>query len=282
MASPDWASLPHDAALHVFSHLGTARDLGACATVCSAYHRLITREPDLWRRVAATKYGAAVADFGFQQHYGKSWSALLQDDNRRGAWPTLHFNKPVYWRRNSNRRFYCCFVSQIKMDRVHNIALVYIDVRGESDLRPPNAGSSVNWRWRRPNGEENMSTSVGLWRAEVETPGHYKGILAFYPEKFEQDEGQRTFCYANQFHSTGDYEAIPFPSGREIRQSTEYTPAGVSPFAQDSDATERERWSKLVPSAVLERRPNLQGSHQRAFTPTWWATAAAQATDEAS
>jgi len=215
-----------------------------------------------------TKYGAAAADFGFQQqHYGKSWSALLQDDNRRGAWPTLHFNKPVYWRYNSDWRFYCCFVSQIKMDRVNNRLLVYIDVRGESDLRPPNA-SSLNWRRRRSNGEEVTRAILSRWSAEVvETPGHYKGCLAFFdpdrlvPENFEQNGGQLTFCYANQVHSLGDYEAIPFPSGREIRQSTEYTPAGTSPFAQDTDATERERWSKLVPSAVLERRPNLQGSH---------------------
>lgn len=278
MASPEWISLPADALRNVFSLLGTSRDLGACANVCRAF-RDLAREPGLWRQVAVARYGAAAcASEATLRSYGDSWFALVRDDNRNGALPTIHLNRPCYWTLNElvpAGRFYCCFVTQIKWDRVADQVLVYLDARGEHDLRPPGGGSSV--RWRSQNGDV-QSIVTGRWEGEVEIPGHFKGHLAFDPRLLAEippTGGRLRFSYANRFHNMyGDYEAIDFPSWQEISASTEYTPHG-SPFANDTDEIEKERWSKLAPASVIERHPNTvrrPGERRPPFTPVWWAT----------
>jgi len=72
-------------------------------------------------------------------------------------------------------------------------------------LRPPNAGSSLNWRLRRANGKVSCAQAwvCGSRRSRRDSRPLYKGCLVFNPEfapeKCVHDGGQPTFCYANRF-----------------------------------------------------------------------------------
>lgn len=179
MASPDWTYLPHEASLHIFSFLGSTRDLGACATVCRSF-RVISDEPELWQQIALDKYGPVCANVGYRNEYNRSWRALLRDDNKRAALPTIHLNKPCFWRFNNDGRFYCCFVAQVKLDRVNNQVKMYLDARGESDLRLPNTSTIF-----LPDRAMDL-IMAGQFVPEVATQGHYKGILQFPSVPFKR------------------------------------------------------------------------------------------------
>jgi len=266
MASPDWIYLPREATLHIFSFLGSTRDLGACATVCRSF-RVIANEPELWHQIALKKYGPECANFGSKNEYDRNWRALLRDDNRQAALPTIHLNKPCFWRYNNNGPgpFYCCFIAQVKWNRVTNQVMVYLDARGESDLRPPGL-ATIRLR-NQPLG----ATMHGLFpEALATTQGHYKGVLHFSAERLERFSSEVaaarwTFCYANGDHERGDYSAIPFPNWDEISNSQTYT-INESPFSNDNEGIERARWGPLVPQAILDRRQ----APARRFNATWW------------
>ena len=249
---PDWSTVvPRETLLHAFSFLGTPRDLGVCACVCRSFGH-ISREPELWQAMALKKYGPVCANLGHALYGGDYWQALVRDDNQYAALPTVHWNQACYWKLNSNERYYSCFVTQIKWNRVTEQVLIYLDARGESDLRDP-AASTVGFARSGP-------TLAGQWFPEVSAVGRFKGYLMFtqavYQNYFtERPDGESvTFCYANRNHIWGDYESIEFPSWEQINTSPNYTTT-ESPFAADTDESERARWRPLIPDEVLQRPP---------------------------
>lgn len=82
---------------------------------------------------------------------------------------------------------------------------------------------------------------------------------AVYQNNFsERPDGESvTFCYAHRNHIGGDYEPIEFPSWEQISTSLDYT-TSESPFAADTEESERARWRPLVPDEVLKRPPRAQ------------------------
>lgn len=103
-----------------------------------------------------------------------------------------------------------CDANQVGSRRKPSL-LVYLDARGEQDLRAPGGWSSVNWRHQNPErlGHHTMVVA-GQWsNAEVEIPGHFKGHLTFVPHLLaEIPVTDLTFSYANRFHYLGDYSTV--------------------------------------------------------------------------
>jgi hypothetical protein len=265
--------LPKEIIIRIFSHLGTLEDLFTCAQVCSFWEQAINQEPLLlWQEIACRKYGSDVAQGTIalydQQNDGggSSWKAMLQDDNRKGALPILTVHKPCLYKYNGMDSYYCCWVECIKWHRGSRRVRIYLDVRGESDLRDP-SGSSLRFQ----TGPAGHYTFRGAWHSELEEErlGHYKGYLDFPYRNFD-GTGTYFFCYANFHHGIADYESIPImkipwdgtlldifcsTNGHFPRYALE-----LSPFAADTPESERSRWEEIVDPQVFTRRHH----------PRWW------------
>jgi hypothetical protein len=274
-SSPEWILMPRDAFLLVFSFLGTTRDLGACAMVCSVVRNMIESAPELWQQIAVDKYGPDCAIYGFEHMYARNWRVLLQNDNKHAALPTINFNKPCYWKYNIDLCFYCCFITQIKWNRATDQVLIYIDVRGEFDLRDPSS-STVYIGMPGTDIQDMAFGFFGQWFPEVSVRGHFKGYIMYPKEHYKirftksNDRQHVTFCYSNHNHMTCDYAAIEFPSWEQISRTRHFT-IGQSPFAADTEESERARWRPLIPEAVLERHPEgILPLRRHGLTATWW------------
>jgi len=202
----------------------------------------------------------------------------MADDNRRGALPTLSTpstTRACKYRFNRIEYYFCCIVEAVKWDRNANEIKVYIDVRGEHDLREPM--TSALYRLPiRGNGWDVGSANVLLperFVNEVGTPyrsqrRHHKGYLAYsVPENVTVLPGRYFFCYANPNPLHGaDYApvclfTIPDQSSNGLadafRVEGEGAPAVYtadrSPFADDTREIERGRWESVVHRVVLDR-----------------------------
>jgi hypothetical protein len=186
----------------------TPRDLAACALTCKAFSQAASCPTLLWRVRAVHRYGLEVAEAS-ETLYDSNWKALVADDNRKGALPTLLDHKPCNYRWNRAHQFYCCLIVAIKWNRLMGEIRIYLDARGETDLRPPD-GSSVRME-NEDEGVESQMTVQGQWVSELSQeesrPGHYKGYLAF-PHFAFMSPGIYKFCYANFFHGMADYQSI--------------------------------------------------------------------------
>jgi hypothetical protein len=255
----------------------TPRDLAACALTCKAFSQAASCPQLLWRVIAVHRYGLEVAEAS-ETLYDCDWKALVADDNRKGALPTLLDPKPCFYRWNQPHHFYCCLIVAIKWNRLMGQIQIYLDVRGETDLRHPD-GSSVRME-NDDEGVESQMTVRGQWVSELseeETgPGHYKGYLAF-PHFAFMFPGTYRFCYANMLHGMADYQSITImnvPSTGGLadafimsggassaeRQARLTYSTNASPFDKDAPEIGKEipeiehaRWKKWVGKAVLER-----------------------------
>ena len=166
LPSESWTSLPKDNIRSVLSFLGTCRDLETCARVCQIWNK-VASEPPLWHEMAVRKYGKLVAQ-ETGSLYNKDWKALVRDDNRLGALPTIHINKPSYYLHNeAEQTFYCCLVTQIKWDRVAESVLVYLEARAErqAELRDePRRGHGHDRRRHRRQGRRLHGNHQGQHR----------------------------------------------------------------------------------------------------------------------
>jgi F-box-like len=244
--------LPRDLLVKIFSHLGTPRDVVICSAVCRLFADAAS-EPELWHEVAAHKYGAVVADRTIHLYEG-NWNGMVKDDNKRGALPTLTFSKPCFWLYNGNNRwqdtpFYCCIVTGIKWDRHNGKLRVYLDARGETDLRDPR-GSSICM-----HGDDQMGSFwAESWREDEGKSGHYKGCLVFDGAIFSREEETFNFCYANLHHSTGDYESIVLLTGTLDSFGFDHYTLDSSLFESDTPEVELARWKGVAPERVLQHR----------------------------
>lgn len=248
--------LPRDLLVKIFSHLGTPRDVVICSAICRLFADAAS-EPELWHEVAAHKYGTVVAERTIHLYEG-NWKSLVKDDNKRGALPTLAFSKPCFWLYNNERRslpwgrdseFYCCILTGIQWDRYNGKLRVYLDARGETDLRHPR-GSSICIL----SGDHMESFRAESWREDEGKNGHYKGSLVFGGTIFSREEETFNFCYANLLHSTGDYESIVLLTGSLDSFGFDHYTLDASLFERDTPEVELARWDGVVPKEVVHRR----------------------------
>jgi hypothetical protein len=200
-------------------------DIGRFGQVCRAAFQAAS-SPRVWQQLAAIKYGEDLATFSGPL-YESDWKVLMIDDNKRGALPTL--TTPIASNYVSNRHhyFFCCIVQAVKWDRHANEIRVYIDVRGERDLRDPSQSSITPIRnelsspdtRRRPTfihgtlfdggGTAYVPTRIPVipgvtlrssrFVSEIApSQKHFKGYLAFpVNDDVNLRAGDYSFCYAN-------------------------------------------------------------------------------------
>jgi hypothetical protein len=280
------AALPPEVLERVLIYtVQTPRELAACALTCKAFCRVASCPRILWRAIAVHRYGLQVAEAS-EALYESDYKAMVADDNKQGALPTLTDIKPCYSRNNRPRHFHCCLIIAITWDRLLGHVRIYLDVRGEPDMVPPD-GSSV---CMNSTGEDHESqvTVLGMWVSELsqaeERPGHYRGFLAFHQNSF-MSPGTYMFCYANRYHTMADYQSIVMLdvspteglAGAFIPTTSRTLNGGIqarptystkaSPFSTDLPTSERAGWERWVGKAVLERhtRRRLRGR-----LPEWW------------
>jgi len=262
----------------VLSHAATPRELGRVAQASRTLRAFVAGEGGraLWGDVADRRYGAGVArrTAGL---YGGDFREMIRDDNRRGAVLAATLTDDPsrmlkgYWRMNRwNGRLYFYLIAGLEYDRLEEKLYLYIDARGESDLRHP-SGSFIRWKFDRRGGKQVANfTSFLQWHK----PGHYKGVLEFSLENFHRspvDKDQLIFVFANTTQ-WGDYEPVDlfeWDGARSIEEvmpkleGFHYSlrqnlkrPGKDRPFADDTDAVERERWQSHVPNWVMrQERP---------------------------
>jgi hypothetical protein len=248
----------------------TIRDHAACALTCKAFSRAAFCPRVLWRAIAVNRYGLEVAKAS-ETLYDSDWEALVADDDKKGALPTLLDLKSCSYRANQPQYFFCCLIVAIKWNRLMGQIRIYLDARGESDMRPPD-GSSVRMEYEG-EGVASQITIRGQWVSELsqeEThPGHYKGYLAFNQNAF-MAPGTYMFCYANLFHTMADYQSITimdvpstggladaFISSSSLanakRRARSTYSTSASPFDKDTPESEHARWEKWVWKSVMKR-----------------------------
>lgn len=301
--------LPKEILLHVFSYLETAQEIQKCALV-SKFYQNTASEPALWRGLADQKYSSRVVEETIQCYYDGNYKSMVVDDNKRGALPTLDFllkgppltttTKCSSYRYNTSRYFFSCLLTCIRYDLESNKLQLFIDARGERDLREP--WSSGIWRHQGAGSTINTSSAAAavllpvlfrdlIWNSSSQTPpaltlthsmyrsllpreraGHYKGILEIDGDFFNAAAagGSYVFCYANSrstpfvcdYNSVELFEikegetlmdvfSIPTISGSSSSSTHRYyyyTSRDDSPFANDDEASEKERWGPYLPS----------------------------------
>lgn len=271
-------SLPNEVQIRVLSLLVTLADLSRISRVSKSLHQLVQKSPSLWEEIAERKYGRDVAQ-RTASHYGGNWKNMLRDDNRNGALlaVTRTAVPSKMWKsnyiHNSDGYYFCCLMGGLKYDRLKNMLYLYLDVRGELDLRHP-ATSHMVWKPRSAGTfharrvTRRVETYVSL--IETERPGHYKGVVGIHLGSFSDttaidEPGTWEFLFANRHPPSSDYEPIilfDLDRGQSI-ESTIPTLQGFHyslrlgdeehPFTDDTEEIERRRWQSHAPQRVLER-----------------------------
>ncbi|CAB9498626.1 expressed unknown protein [Seminavis robusta] len=255
-------SLPQGLVVAVLSQLGP-KDIGKAAAV-SRKLEAAANDESLWETLARRYYGSRVAR-STRSMYG-SYKDMVRDDNRRGALPTLHglWKSPCH--NNSPTSFYCCLVVCIKWHRPSNMLWLYLDARGESDLRHP--GTSA--LWFRELGTNKNVPLLGARNAFAGTPSNvqqydfvpdpnavgrndrFKGVLQIDASLFSR-AGSYEFCYANAILHRDYQECSLFTVDREqdlMDVFTSFSLENESPFASETEAAWNERWRPHLTLAV--------------------------------
>lgn len=233
--------LPQDVLEKLLVFVGDPRHIAQCTKASRTFLKA-SGSSHVWRELAYIKYGEYVAD-STAHLYGGNWKSMVVDDDKKGAIPTLEINPPVVcnWKYNHTHRFYCCLITAVKWHRGYGEIRVYIDVRGETDLRHPMSSTiAINVDGARQTVFSTMpdvqvpvitarsvspykfisdvkeaSPSVNglggrniINRVRGATFQHYKGYLAFDEHHFS-GPGKYNFCYANKHHDSGaDYQSV--------------------------------------------------------------------------
>ena len=146
-----FTALPQDVLVVILSQL-EIEDIGHAGRVSKTMHTAANDE-SLWEILAIRRFGSHVALS--TRYLYNTYQEMVLDDNRSGAMPTLNGLWKCPWRYNNRTsRFYCCLVVCIKWHRPSNNLWLYIDARGESDLRRPGTSGI----WLRDLGTNNRLT----------------------------------------------------------------------------------------------------------------------------
>jgi len=174
-------------------------------------------EQDRWKAMANEKYGTDVVK-ATSHLYRERYEDMMQDDNILGAIPTLTFEPNIScpWRRNKPNYCFVCVLVELKFYREDNELRLYLDARGETDLRNPqdssivrrdsstkdedvSAASASSFSASSPLAffNEDISTLIsGQFVSEISVPGHYKGYLSFDAGVFAK-KGKYYFTFAD-------------------------------------------------------------------------------------
>jgi hypothetical protein len=247
-------------------------DLFRFGSTCRSFYATVTHDSVIWQDLAVIKFGSAIARRSAATFYGhkQQWKILMMDDNKRGALPTLIFSQPLQQQvcnyiYNRPTYHFCCLVSWVRWDRMANEIQVYIDVRGESDLRHPLTSSLAQRQGR--HGSKTIHCNIPPLRfvahQSISSPKHHKGYLVFpAPNSVGNSVGEYTFCYGNrvQIPRRNDYDIVTLfwirpkddnhehPSDNSSNNNTqEYTFRDDSPFDHDTKQKCRARFAAVVP-----------------------------------
>lgn len=269
-------ALPQGVLSTILSFLEKPKDVADCALISKQFYDASSSDI-VWKAMAQSIYGDELANETLQKYDG-NWKAMVVDDNRLGACPTLFNIKTCAWKHNGIATYlnqsshYFCTIPCIKWDRTHQTIRVYIDARGERDIRHP-VRSGICLRSDNGCSLQDISGHTFVSVLQEETAGHYKGFIC-YPERFvdlalrdisNNTKGKCTFCYANLMQgSWADYEPVelfsfqPNTSMKDVFSNKDgkitYT-SYKSPFADETE--EEKRWRFLNPSVRNRQRPSV-------------------------
>lgn len=184
--------VPIDVLIEIMSYSATCEEVFNCLLVSQFFAETAISE-GLWRVLAYMKYGTNVADDSIHLYRG-CWKDMVQDDNRKGACPTLRVvgkprwyfvvypEDPIRTREGSlnrtvsrGRNGFQCFVKKLQLDRSSDTLRVYIHARGWPDMPHPLGGFLLNPTVSLIDPERVPC----IWNAVVDVPGHYQGYLTF-------------------------------------------------------------------------------------------------------
>jgi hypothetical protein len=213
-------------------------DIGPFGQVCRGAFQAAS-SPHVWQQLAVIKYGEDLATVS-EPLYESDWKLLMIDDNKRGALPTLTTPMACNYVKNRHHYYFCCIVQAVKWDRHANEIRVYIDVRGEQDLRHPSQSSITPLR-NELNSSPHTFLPTFVQGTFVDRGGthyarrslpvvmgtrilhplpfvseiapnhkHFKGYLAFpVNDDVNWPAGDYSFCYANPHVAGGsDYRPV--------------------------------------------------------------------------
>jgi hypothetical protein len=134
----------------------------------------------VFRTLAELRYGPTIAALS-EPLYTSDWKALMLDDNKRGAMPTIPGPFLCKWLYNSTTRHSCCIIRCIKWVRFAQELCIYIEARGDSDLRHPETSCIVHCH---PYSSTSSTPThvMGATRFVAESPAtshSFKGYLVF-------------------------------------------------------------------------------------------------------
>ncbi|KAL9190037.1 hypothetical protein ACHAXT_007248 [Thalassiosira profunda] len=281
------ADLPKEVLVETLSYL-SRKELGACHSVCRSVHAACL-DPLLWRGLAVRAYGKDIVNTTAE--FYRSFKEMIMDDNCMGAMPTID-NGVIACHYLNNRipdYFFVVLIASVKYYRPCNQIRIYIDARGETDLRNP-GDSTMERRNLDSDGRsapERGSTPCdpiqGRFVSELSgrVHGHYKGFVAYNADAFMR-QGRYYFTFADirvnrmlplMGGGFSDYPSVPLLEVREnnglleaFARNGKVVYAGMaSPFARDTDEVERRRFEGHVDENVLQRH-----IHPGRAAGMWW------------
>ena len=269
---------------------------------------------DKWRDIAIERFGQDIVNATIHLYCG-SYREMVHDDNVRGAVPTLTLGSgeggalPCPWRGNSPNYFFLCLLVRLQFHREANELRLYLDARGERDLRNPK-DSSIECMTDATAGALNSPLAEptlisGEFVPEISMPGHHKGYLSFDAGQFSK-AGKYYFTFADfrrndfflklkaTFEARGaprnamlarkDYESVlllqvPEEGGLErafadVEGKICYA-LPSSPFEGETEEDEKRRFSPYTEDSLLERHETEGGGYK------WWVGPNDQVSSEA-
>jgi hypothetical protein len=288
-------TLSREVLVGVLSVLGNPQDIGKAAMTSQQFAQAAA-EPALWKELAEHRYGSHVVKGSLHLYQG-NYRRMVLDDNRQGALPTLSGTWASAWRHNSQHTFYCCLVTGVKWHRVSNRVWIYLDARGEADLRHPNksgiwlrnpsTGTAQVLEQRvlppRPNPDGSyylrdieMNSLMNVREYDfvslpgVTSRGHFQGALLVDAGLFRLP-GAYEFCYANATPHVGrDYDSCTLFTIEPGQSLKDVFPAfsleQETPFALETPTMRQERWRPYLPS---NRGGNIDSAGHRNLWGPW-------------
>ncbi|KAL7574201.1 hypothetical protein ACA910_014876 [Epithemia clementina (nom. ined.)] len=269
--------------------VGDPKDIHAASLVSKRFHHVANLE-ELWKELAVRRYGIRITETSAAL-YGNDYKQMVTDDNIRGAMPCRFGLWKSAWINNTGRPgdpFYCCLITGMKLDRMRQKLLIYLDARGSGDLRLPETSgiwirNLSDYRERlqsilprklppRPNadGSYNMHIIVNVNHNVTSlkfvsllsssspqiSGGRFKGYLEVDQSLFSR-AGSYLFCYANAIPNYlcdyGECTLFTLAEGGQTLMDifTKFCFADETPFDSDSPKLENERWEPHLSSTSI-------------------------------
>jgi F-box-like len=243
-------SLPREILVRAFCFLGNVQDIASVKLVCKTFCWLAGEE-SIWHDIAIRKFGPLI--HGQTLHlYGNSSYEMVKDDNRLGACPILYNPGICLYRNNRPDYWFACLVRWVRWHRPSRTVQVFIDARGEHDLRQPITSAlrridAFNRDGEQPDPQHRAREFAPM----VEQRGHYKGLL-IYPEDMFMQGGEYFFCYGYDWGWRDYTEVVILTVQQGLKYAfPEYSLEGLTD--NDTDELDRERWRAHVPGQVMRR-----------------------------